>query len=182
MVMPMLKRARRIGMTLAILLSAWACGESRRSLESRNGSDPGRDTVQEKTAGGDKVVLTDEEWRKKLTPEQYHVLRKKGTERAFSGKFWDSKKEGTYLCAACGQELFSSSTKFDSGTGWPSFYQPISKESVENQDDSSFFMMRTEVHCGRCGSHLGHVFDDGPKPTGLRYCINSVSLDLQEKK
>src|SRR5262245_51109545 len=154
--------ARNSRVTLAILLTGWGCGGSGRSPESKDGSNPGRESVQEQgkpATGGSKVVLSDEEWRKKLSPEQYHVLRKKGTERAFSGKFWDSKKEGTYVCAACGQELFSSGAKFDSGTGWPSFYEPISKESVGTEDDSSFFMIRTEVLCGRCGSHLGHVFD-----------------------
>ncbi len=130
----------------------------------------------------EKIVLSEEEWRKKLSPEQYQVCRKKGTERAFTGKFWDSKKKGTYVCVACGNELFGSDAKFDSGTGWPSFWAPIAGGKVESEDDSSFFMTRTEVHCARCDSHLGHVFDDGPEPTGQRYCINSVSLDLVEKK
>ncbi len=127
---------------------------------------------------GDKIVKTDAEWKKSLTPEQYEVLRKQGTERAFTGKYWDNHDKGIYVCAACGLELFASDTKFDSGTGWPSFYQPIYPQNVDAEKDNSYFMSRTEVHCPRCGGHLGHVFDDGPKPTGLRYCINSVSIDF----
>lgn len=127
----------------------------------------------------EKVVKTEQEWKKILTPEQYHILREKGTERAFTGKYWKSKEPGTYVCAGCGQELFSSKTKFDSGTGWPSFYDVIDKSKVELKDDYSYGMHRVEVVCSRCGGHLGHVFDDGPKPTGLRYCINSASLDFK---
>jgi peptide-methionine (R)-S-oxide reductase len=128
-----------------------------------------------------KIVKTDEEWRRTLTPEQYAVCRQKGTERAFTGRYWDNHAEGTYRCSACGEPLFDSSTKFDSGTGWPSFYQPIAKESVETVDDTSHGMRRTEVVCAACGAHLGHVFPDGPRPTGERYCMNSVSLDFQPK-
>jgi len=129
----------------------------------------------------DKVIKTDEEWRSQLSPEQYHVLRQKGTERAFTGKYWNTKTPGVFLCAACGQELFAHEAKFDSGTGWPSFVRPVEDGCVVEHDDSSHGMIRTEVTCGRCGSHLGHLFPDGPAPTGLRYCINSVSLELVPK-
>ncbi len=126
----------------------------------------------------DKVHKTDEEWRRELTPEQYHVLREKGTERAWTGPLNDAKADGVYRCAGCGAELFGSDAKYESGSGWPSFYQPASGEAVETEDDKSFFMRRTEVMCSACGGHLGHVFDDGPAPTGLRYCINSAALEL----
>ena len=124
----------------------------------------------------DKINKTAEEWKKILTPEQFHVLREKGTEYAFSGKYWNNHEKGIYQCAACKTDLFSSDTKFESGTGWPSFWQPLRRENVQVATDSSFGMERDEVQCARCGGHLGHVFDDGPKPTGLRYCMNSVSL------
>ncbi|MBI2084346.1 MAG: peptide-methionine (R)-S-oxide reductase MsrB [Candidatus Aenigmarchaeota archaeon] len=124
---------------------------------------------------------TEEEWRKKLTPEQYHVLREKGTETPFTGKLLHKKENGMYTCAACGTELFSSDAKFDSGTGWPSFSEPASRKNVELRTDSSLGMKRVEVVCKKCGGHLGHVFDDGPKPSGKRFCINSCSLDFKEK-
>ena len=128
---------------------------------------------------GDKIVKSDAEWRELLTPEQYQVCRQKGTERAFTGKYDRCKDKGTYVCQCCGNPLFGSDTKFDSGTGWPSFYAPIDPEAVEEEEDNSFFMRRTEVMCARCDSHLGHVFPDGPAPTGLRYCMNSASLNLR---
>jgi peptide-methionine (R)-S-oxide reductase len=122
---------------------------------------------------------TEAEWRQKLSPEQYQVLREAGTERAFSGKYWNEKTDGTYRCAGCGEELFSSETKYESGTGWPSFYQALDPARVAEVDDTSHGMVRTEVQCAKCGGHLGHLFDDGPNPTGLRYCLNSASLELE---
>ena len=129
-----------------------------------------------------KVTKTEEEWKKVLSPQEYNVLREKGTEPAFTGKLLKNKKDGTYVCAACGNELFSSDTKFDSGTGWPSFWDFVSKNSVELRTDNSHGMRRTEVVCKKCGGHLGHLFDDSPTPTGQRYCTNSVSLKFKEKK
>jgi peptide-methionine (R)-S-oxide reductase len=125
------------------------------------------------------VSKTEEQWRKQLTPQQYEVMRRKGTEPPFTGKYVHAKEDGTYRCAACGAELFNSDTKFDSGTGWPSFTEPANVANVELRPDNSLFMRRIEVLCGRCGSHLGHVFDDGPDPTGKRYCINSCALELE---
>lgn len=133
-------------------------------------------------ASGGKVVLSEEEWRARLSPEAFHVLREKGTEAPFTGPYHDDHSPGVYVCAACGQRLFSSDAKFDSGTGWPSFYTPIDPNAVVETTDVSYGMKRTEITCSRCGGHLGHVFDDGPKPTGLRYCINGVSLAKTEKK
>jgi peptide-methionine (R)-S-oxide reductase len=129
----------------------------------------------------EKIRKSDEEWRRSLTPEQYRVLREKGTERPFTGQYAETKTPGVYLCAACGLELFGAEAKFDSGCGWPSFFDPLNKEHVEEHEDRSHGMTRTEVTCSRCGGHLGHVFPDGPTPTGLRYCINSASLRFNKK-
>jgi peptide-methionine (R)-S-oxide reductase len=153
-----------------------------RSAATGKMSPPTRIKVYSAEKGGyvmsETVVKTDAEWKKVLTPEQYHILRGKGTERAYSGKYADYHEHGVYRCAACGLDLYSSEDKYDSGTGWPSFTAPIAPENIITRPDNSFFMRRTEVLCRRCGGHLGHVFDDGPKPTGLRYCMNSAALSF----
>lgn len=130
----------------------------------------------------EKVTKTSEEWQEQLTPEQYHVTRERGTERAFSGKYWNTHTDGTYKCVCCGEPLFSSDSKFDSGCGWPSFFVPLQDNNITELEDRSYGMKRVEVRCSKCDAHLGHVFEDGPNPTGLRYCINSASIDLEPKE
>lgn len=134
------------------------------------------------TATKPKIVKSDAEWRAQLTPEQYHVTRKHGTERAFTGPNWDTKDDGLYACVCCGKPLFRSETKFDSGTGWPSFHAPVDEAAVSEHSDRSFFMRRTEIRCADCDAHLGHVFNDGPQPTGLRYCMNGVAMTFEPDK
>ena len=143
---------------------------------SQNSNQKPKNTMSD----ANKVVKTDEEWKKLLSPEQYNVLREKGTEMPYSGKYYLSKEKGVYVCAACGEELFKSDKKFDAGCGWPSFSDVVDSSKVVYTKDSSIGMVRTEITCARCGGHLGHVFDDGPKPTGLRYCINSLSIELKK--
>jgi len=172
-------RAWKAFAALAVLGTACWQGASADNRDAAAAKPQGA-KVSETTGPIVKINKTDEEWKKILTPEQYQVLRKQGTERAFTGKYHDNHEKGIYVCAACGLPLFSSDTKFDSGTGWPSFYKPIDESHIGTETDRSFFSVRTEVHCARCGGHLGHVFPDGPPPTGLRYCMNSVSLDFKK--
>ena len=164
---------------LAIMMSGCDRPEVARAADRTNAAPQPAQTNVMTT----KVVKSDDEWKKQLTPEQYKITRKKGTERAFTGPHWNSKEKGTYKCVCCGQELFSSDHKFDSGTGWPSYWQPVSKGAVSTEEDNSFFSRRTEVLCSRCDAHLGHVFNDAPStPTGLRYCINGHALKFEKKE
>jgi peptide-methionine (R)-S-oxide reductase len=159
----------------------WTCSSTPASDLTNNPSIEVMSNSNSTPSDTDKVVKSKEEWAKCLTAEEFRVLRDHGTERAFTGEFWNHHDNGVYTCAGCGLELFSSETKFDSGTGWPSYYAPYDKNNVEISRDNSLGMLREEVHCRRCGGHLGHVFDDGPRPTGKRYCINSISLDFKKK-
>lgn len=173
----------------SLLLSVTACAQqSKKAPEGQTTAEAGTKPVSaqkvsklNQSGQPGKIAKSDAEWKAILTNEQYYVLREKGTERAFTGKYNENKEHGIYKCAACGLELFSSETKFDSGTGWPSFYKPLNNRNVKEARDMTAGMVRAEVLCNRCGGHLGHVFDDGPKPTGLRYCLNSVSLAFQKK-
>lgn len=175
----------RLGCVVVVTAALLACGgsggvASRADAAPPPVAAPAGGSTREVPDVNDKVVKTEDEWRRELSPEAFQVLRKKGTERAFTGSLWDQHEAGTYVCGACGLPLFRSDEKFDSGTGWPSFWKPIDPAHVGTEEDRSFFTTRTEVHCARCGGHLGHVFDDGPEPTGLRYCINSVSLGFRQ--
>lgn len=180
-----LKRCLLLTSTLLIILIA--CSNSSTSTATATGKAAGAEAVRPKAVKlysvakkgyimSEKIIKTEEEWKKLLTQEQYHVIREKGTERAFTGATWNNHDKGIYRCAACGNDLFSSEHKYESGTGWPSFWQPLAKENVTEKPDNSLFTRRTEIVCSRCDGHLGHVFDDGPKPTGLRYCMNSAAM------
>jgi peptide-methionine (R)-S-oxide reductase len=180
-----MKTIGMVGLVLMVV-AAVACGRSpgsaRGDAERDASMAPSSDAVKASTVSDTgKVVKSDAEWKKILTPEQYNILREKGTESPFTGKYYDNHEKGIYSCAACGNQLFSSETKFESGTGWPSFWQPIASGHVDEEHDGSFGVDRTEVLCARCGGHLGHVFDDGPPPTHLRYCINSAALTFEKE-
>ncbi len=170
-------------LAVGLIASGWRlAGQQRAEAKPPAKSKSEESSEKNEAKMSDKVVKTEAEWKKLLTPEQFTICRKKGTERAFTGAYWNEHHEGLYYCAACGQELFKSDTKFDSGTGWPSFFQPVAENAITRHRDTSHGMTRVEVTCSSCGSHLGHVFDDGPQPTGLRFCMNSAALKFEPKQ